>query len=221
MKINERLKLIGDLVEDKQTTLDIGCDHALLDIYLVKKNKNSKVIASDVKEGPLEQARLNIKREKLDNQIELRLGNGLDTYTNDINCVIISGMGGLNIIGILKNNLKIAKQIDTFILSPNNYLEEVKRFCCKIGFYIANEKLVKDKKFIYQVIVFKKGKKKYTNKEYFFGPILLQEKNDLFFSYYERELKSREIILKLLPKNYFTKRLKIKKEIKTIEEELH
>ena len=57
MKINERLKKIGDLVEANSFCLDVGCDHALLDIYLVKKNKNIKSIASDIKEGPLAQAK--------------------------------------------------------------------------------------------------------------------------------------------------------------------
>ena len=220
MKINDRLKKIGDLVETNSFCLDIGCDHALLDIYLVKQNKNIKAIGSDINEGPLAQARNNIKREKLEGKVKLRLGNGLDAYEEGIDTVIISGMGGRNIIGILKNNLKIAKKIDTFILSPNNYLEDVKRFCCKIGFYIATEELVKDKKFIYQIIVFKKGKKKYTKKDFFFGPILLQKKGLLFSEYYQRELKSREILMQLLPRNFLLKRIQTKKEINLLKKEL-
>ena len=60
MKINDRLKLIGDLVKANSFCLDVGCDHALLDIYLVKRNKNIKAIASDVAEGPLDIAKNNI-----------------------------------------------------------------------------------------------------------------------------------------------------------------
>ena len=63
MKINDRLKKIGDLVDANSFCLDIGCDHAFLDIYLVKKNKNIKAIASDIAEGPVKQAKDNIKRE--------------------------------------------------------------------------------------------------------------------------------------------------------------
>ena len=37
MKINARLKKIGDLVNANSLILDIGCDHALLDIYLIKE----------------------------------------------------------------------------------------------------------------------------------------------------------------------------------------
>ena len=220
MKINARLKTIGDLVEANSFCLDVGCDHALLDIYLVKRNKNIKTVASDIAEGPLNQAKKNIKRERLENQIETRLGDGLDTYTKDINTIIISGMGGRNIIGIFKKNLKALKTTDTIILSPNNYQEDVKRFLCKNGFYIENEEFVRDKRFIYQIIILKKGKRNYSKKEYFFGPIFLIKKGPLFREYYEREMKSREILLSLLPKNYRFKKYQTKKEIELIKKEI-
>ena len=221
MKINDRLKKIGDLVETNSFCLDVGCDHALLDIYLVKKKKNIKCIASDIAEGPIEAAKNNIKREKLENEIEVRLGDGLNTYSDDIDTVIISGMGGRSIIGILKNNIKITKKIDTFILSPNNYQIDVKKFLTKNGFYIYDEVLVKEKKFIYQIIIFKKGKKHYSKRDYFFGPILLEKKGVLFNEYYSRELKSREILIQLLPKNYRYKKYITRKEIKMLKEELN
>ena len=188
MKINSRLKKIGDLVEANSFCLDVGCDHAFLDIYLVTRNKNIKAIASDIAEGPLEQAKKNIKRERLEDKIEVRLGPGLTTYSKEINTIIISGMGGRNIIGICKDSPKVLKQVDTMIISPNNYQEDVKRYLTKNGFYIENEEFVKDKKFIYQIIILKKGKKKYTKKDYFFGPVFLIKKGPLFREYYEREL---------------------------------
>ena len=220
MKINDRLKKIGDLVDANSFCLDIGCDHAFLDIYLVKKNKNIKAIASDIAEGPLNQARDNIKREGLEDKIEVRLGNGLDTYTDEVNTIIISGMGGRNMIGIFKNNMKVLKNIDTIILSPNNYQIDVKKFLVKNGFYIDDEELVKDKKFIYQIIKFKKGKRHYSRKEYFFGPVLLQKKGALFEEYYKREKLSREILISILPKNYRYKKFITKREIKMIEDEV-
>lgn len=220
MKINSRLKKIGDLVESNSYCLDVGCDHALLDIYLVLKNKNIKTIASDVSIGPLEQAKKNIKKEGLEEKIEVRLGDGLSTYSNEINTIIISGMGGRNIIGICKESPKVLKKVETLIISPNNYQEDVKKYLTKVGFYIQNEEFVKDKKFIYQIIIFKKGKKKYTKKEYFFGPIFLEKKGPLFREYYERELKSREILQSILPKNFYYQKHKLKKEMKMIEEEI-
>lgn len=220
MKINARLKKIGDLVEANSFCLDVGCDHALLDIYLIHRDKNIKTIASDIAAGPLDQAKKNIKREHLEDVIETRLGPGLSTYTQEVNTIIISGMGGRNIIGICKDNLNILKKINTLIISPNNYQEDVKKYLCKHGFYISNEEFVKDKKFIYQIIILKRGKKKYTKKEYFFGPIFLEKKGPLFREYYDRELKTREILISMLPNNFRLKKYKLKKEIKMIKNEI-
>ena len=220
MKIPARLKKIGDLVEANSFCLDVGCDHALLDIYLVKQRKNIHTIASDIAEGPLEQARKNIKRERLENEIELRLGPGLSTYSSEVNTIIISGMGGRTIIGICKENPKVLKKVDTLVISPNNYQEDVKRYLCKSGFYLENEEFVKDNRFLYQILIFKHGKRKYTKKEYFFGPVFLIKKGPLFREYYEREMKSREILISLLPNNYRYKKYKIKKEIKMIKNEI-
>ena len=220
MKINARLKKIGDLVEANSFCLDVGCDHALLDIYLVHRNMNIRTVASDIAEGPLNQAKDNIKREHLEKEIETRLGPGLSTYTKEINTIIISGMGGRNIIGICKNDIKVLKTVDTLIISPNNFQEDVKRYLCKNGFYISNEEFVKDKKFIYQIIIFKKGKEKYSKEEYFFGPKFLEKKGPLFREYYLRELKSREILLTMLPNNYRLKKHSLKKEIQMIKNEI-
>lgn len=216
MKINERLKKVGDLVDTNSSILDIGCDHALLDIYLVKEDKVKKAVASDIKEGPLKSAKENINKYKLEKKIETRLGDGLDTYTDDIDTVVVSGMGGRTIIGIFKYKPKIVKKIDTIIVSPNNYQEDVRHFFTSVGFYIDKEELVKDGKIIYQIIKLKRGRKKYNKLDYFFGPILLQDKNKLFLEYYKRELKSREIILDILPKNHRLRKYKIKREIKMI-----
>ena len=220
MKINNRLKTIGDLVEKDSVCLDVGCDHALLDIYLVKQKKNIKAIASDIADGPIATAKNNIKREKLEGIIEVRQGDGLSTYTNDINTIIISGMGGRNMIGICKYKKDVLKKVNTFIVSPNNYQEDVKKYFTKNGFYIENEEFVRDNRFIYQIIIFKKGKRKYSKKDYFFGPVFLIKKGPLFREYYEKEKKSREILISLLPKNYRYKKYKLKKEIQMIQNEI-
>ena len=220
MKINARLKKIGDLAPANSFCLDVGCDHALLDIYLIYRNRNIKAVASDIADGPLNAAKQNIKREHLEDKIETRLGPGLSTYTDEIDTIIISGMGGRNIIGIFKDTPKVLKKVETIIISPNNYQEDVKKYLTKSGFYIENEEFVKDKNFIYQIIIFKKGKKKYTKKEYFFGPVFLIKKGPLFREYYERELKSREILLSLLPNNYKLKKYKIRKEMEMIKNEI-
>lgn len=215
IKINNRLKLIGDLVDKNDNVLDIGCDHGLLEIYLLKKK--IKVVGTDNKKGPLDICKSNLKKEKV--KCELRLGDGLDTYSDE-DTVIISGMGGINIIKILQKDVNKSKKVDKYILSPNNYIKDVRIYLNKLGYYIEDEKLIKDK-YIYTVIVFKKGKKRYNKKEYYFGPILLKNKNKLFNEYYKKDLNSKEIILKLLPKNDYYHRLLLHNNIKMIKKELN
>lgn len=222
MIVNKRLKEVSKLVDDGSSILDVGCDHAFLDIFLAqdKTKKLKKIVASDNKEGPLEQAKNNILQHKLSELIELRLGNGLDVYTSDIDTVIISGMGGRNMIGIFKAHPEHLKNINTFILSPNNFQVDLKKFLVKSNFKIEKEVLVKDGKYIYQVIKFVRGKAHYSSREYFFGPLLLKNKDKLFIEYYTRELKSRQIIIKLLPAGFSFRKIKLKKEIKIISLEL-
>ena len=127
MKINNRLKTIGDLVPLSSYPLDIGCDHALLSIYLVKEKDFSKTVASDNKSGPLKKAKENVNFYKVSDKVKLVNAEGLNSYTEGINTITISGMGGLNINKILDDNRKYLKNIDTLILSPNNYSLAVKR----------------------------------------------------------------------------------------------
>jgi tRNA (adenine22-N1)-methyltransferase len=214
INLNNRLKAIGDLVDSHSFVLDVGCDHGLLEVYLLKKKIN--IVGSDNKQGPLDNARKNYKNNHVKG--ELRLGDGLDTLKNE-DTVIISGMGGLNIIGILRKDLKKTKSVDTYILSPNNYIEQVRRFLVRLGYHIDNELLVKDK-YIYNIMVFKKGKKHYKKKEYYFGPILLKKKDKLFKEYYNRELDGALIIKNMLPKNQRYRRYLINKKIKKIKSEL-
>ena len=214
MKINNRLKTIGDLVPLSSYPLDIGCDHALLSIYLVKEKGLNKVVASDNKSGPLKKAKENVNFYKVSDKVKLVNAEGLNSYTEGIDTITISGMGGLNINKILDDNRKKLKNINTLILSPNNYSIAVKRKMIKLGYYIDDEVLVKEKNIIYQVLVFKKGKKYYSYKKLFLGPVLMTKKDALIKEYYQGLLNTKESLLKTLPKSFKSKIRLTKKEIK-------
>lgn len=218
MKINERLKKIGDLVPLSSYPLDIGCDHALLSIYLVKEKKIKKAIASDNKSGPLQKAKENINFYKVKDKIKLVKAEGLASYEEGIDTITISGMGGLNINKIIDNHKKLLKNINTLILSPNNYSIAVKRKLIKLGYHIINEQLVKDKNIIYQILVFTKGKKYYSYKKMFLGPILMTKKDELTKEYYKNLLDNKKKLLQSLPKSFRKKIRLTKKEIKYLED---
>ena len=217
MKINNRLKTIGDLVPLSSYPLDIGCDHALLSIYLVKEKGIKKAVASDNKSGPLKKAKENVKFYKVKDKVELIEAEGLNSYKEGIDTITISGMGGLNINRILENNKSYLKNINTIILSPNNYSIAVKRKLLKLGYYISDEKLVKENNIIYQILVFTKGRKYYSYKKLYLGPVLMTKEDELTKEYYKKELETKRSLLEALPKSFYSKIRLTKKEIKYLE----
>lgn len=218
IKISPRLEAIATLVPINSNVIDIGCDHGLLDIYLYQKRISSKIIASDINSLALNNAKENIKRNHLEGIIETRLGNGLDSLNQEdnIDTIIISGMGANTIIGIIKNNTKKLSNISTIIIQSNTKNELIRKEIIKIGYQINEEQIVKDNNKIYIIIRFIKAAKKtkYTSKELYFGPILLEKDSLLFKEYQKAELKKLLIIKKMIPKNKILERYKINKIIK-------
>ena len=216
IKLSKRLEAISSLIPNNSKIIDIGCDHGLLDIYLFQKKISKNIIASDINENALKNAKENIKKNKLENFIETRLGNGLDTLKeiDDIDTIIISGMGAHTVVGILKNNLHKLTKINTIVIQSNTKIEFLRKEVTKLNYLIEDELLIEDNKKIYTIIKFIKGKKKYSKKELFFGPILLKNNTQLFQENNKLELKKLELLLKVLPKGKIIDRYKIKKKIR-------
>ena len=218
IRLSKRLEAISSLIPNQSKVIDIGCDHGLLDIYLYQKKISTKIIASDVNESALNNAKENIKKNQLEDYIDTRLGNGLETLkeTDDIDTIIISGMGAHTAIGILKNNFNKLKNINTIVIQSNTKIEHLRKEITKLNFIIDDELLVEDNKKIYTIIKFVKGIKKYNKKELYFGPILLKKNTKLFQKNNQKEvekLKFLKLLLKILPKNKIIDRYKIKKKI--------
>ena len=214
--LSKRLEAVASLVEDNRSVIDIGCDHALLSIYIAKNKNPKKVIASDNKEGPLNGAKDNIKKYKVSDKVLVKLGDGVDPIEPDIDTIIIAGMGGLNTVGILKYKRDLYRNVDTIIISANTDVDFVRKEICKLGYHIDEELLIKDGNIVYPIIRFKLGKKHYKKIEYLLGPILIKKRENLFLDYLLKEKDTKEKILKLLPKKYILKRLQLKKELKEI-----
>ena len=78
MELSKRLEAVASLADPGETVADVGCDHGYVGIWLIQQKLFSKVIAMDVRPGPLEAARKNIQLYQVEDQIEIRLSDGLD-----------------------------------------------------------------------------------------------------------------------------------------------
>lgn len=211
IKLSKRLASIASNIDKEDKVVDIGCDHGYLSIYLKAVNGNKVVIATDINENALNMAKKNINKNSI--LIETRLGNGLDVIkNNEVDTIIISGMGGNTILNILKKNkLKYIKKI---VIQSNTDIPLIRKYINKLGYTIKNEQLIIDKNIYYIIITFTKGRHKYTKKELYFGPILLKENNDLFNEKKAIELNKLEEILKKIPSKKIITKYKLKKLIK-------
>ncbi len=211
MKINNRLKKLSSYIEDNSSFIDVGCDHALLGIYAVKTKNNIKVIASDIAEGPLKQARINIDKYNLSNDIKIKLGDGISTIEDYIDTIVISGMGGLNIVNILEEGKDRLNNIKRIVLSPNNFYKEVREKTKELGYKIVCEEMVLDKGKYYPIIVLEKGSITYSENELLFGHNVVN--NDVLDSYYDYLIDTYMKILKKLPEDSDNKKEEIEKQM--------
>lgn len=168
MNISKRLQAVATLVDVNARVIDVGCDHAYLDIYLTLNNGN-ECIATDINKNALEMAKKNIKKYNLEDKIETKLTDGLyDIKINKKDNIVISGMGTFTILDILKTN----KLSDTLIISANNNIDILREKIISFGYFIDSEIFIIDKKKPYVIIKFIKGIKKYNRIDIILGPIL-------------------------------------------------
>lgn len=205
--ISKRLKAVASLV-DTDSIIDVGCDHALLDIYLTKQGVKCR--ATDISANCIKMAKENICKSKLDNEIKLYVTNGINNLTiYDTDTIVICGMGTNQILNILngfnKNN--------PLILLSNNDIYTLRHEVIKLGYYIDKEIYIKDGKYGYIIIRFKKGYVKYKVNDYILGTI--RDKEYLQYLYnktYKNYLN--------ISKKCVIRRLKEKKILNIIKKEL-
>lgn len=204
-----RLKTLASFILATDKVADIGCDHGLLSIFLATQIGCKDIIASDVNQNALNNAIANIKQEKLEDKITTVLSDGLNNIdVNQIDTIVISGMGTSTILNILEDDGKLVN-VTKMVIQSNNNLDILRKEIVAKGFYIKDEVIVYENKKYYVIIEFLKGKKKYSAKELLYGPILLKKKYSV--DYYKSLLEKQLDILNKIPRKKIFLYLKNKK----------
>ncbi len=153
-KLSKRLSVIASLVPNGARVCDIGTDHGYLSIHLSKSGKAKKIIASDISPLPLENARKNIQIAGVED-IELRLCDGLaGIKENEVDTVIIAGMGGEVIAEILNNGSNKAKTKGlNIILQPTTSPEHLREYLFSNGYEILSDIPVFENGKLYSVML--------------------------------------------------------------------
>ena len=205
--ISLKLKAIAFFIEKNDNVVDIGCDHAYLDIYLSQNNLCKNIIASDVNKNALNNAINNIDKFCLSKNIKCILSDGLDNIdTKNIDTIVIAGMGTKTIKHILRNKEKL-KNIKKIILSSNNDHYALRKFMQKSNYTLVDEKIIYEKKHYYIISKYIKGKQKLSKKEMMFG--IYKKENLKYYKYLYEENKN---VLKKIPITKIKERNKLKKQ---------
>ena len=195
MKLSFRLQTIHDMVP-KGTVIDIGADHGKLVIALFKNGVVPHAYAVENKQGPYSRLVSAIKEAGLENDITPILSDGIKDLPGHVDTVIIAGMGGNNIIDILKKYPNKEKQIQTLIVDAHSCVPKLRQEVTKLGFIIADEKIIEEDGIYYEIIKFIRAKIAfYGDKDYEFGPILRSEKSQTFKEKYQTRIDEINLLL--------------------------
>ena len=95
--------------------LDVGTDHGYVPIHLVKNKRVISAIAADISGSSLQKAKDEIKKNNLSDVIFVREGNGLQVITDkdEVDTVVIAGMGGVLISDILEEASHLSRKEDS------------------------------------------------------------------------------------------------------------
>lgn len=174
----ERLKAIAEMLRPGQPVADIGADHALLSIYLVDKQIASRVIATELGEGPYQRLCKAVDSSPYADRIMVRQGDGLQPLQpGEVSSIVIAGMGGDTMVQVFSCDWNKAGSFNSFVLQPMSRPGALRSALARKGWQLKNEKLVWQNRHFFSIIMAVPGNQPYNLSplELDAGPILLRQ----------------------------------------------
>ncbi|MGY0692899.1 tRNA (adenine(22)-N(1))-methyltransferase [Virgibacillus sp. FSP13] len=194
INLSNRLKKVALFLPRGANFADIGSDHAYLPCYVCLKDSAAKAIAGEVNVGPFNSAKTTVQAYQLSDKIDVRLGDGLQVIEKDeVEQVVIAGMGGSLIQSILENGKNKLDNVEHIIAQPNVDAKGVRKWLTAHNFRLTDEELVEENGHFYEIINAAKRHNdsplnNWTEKELLFGPFLLAKQTSTFYRKWQYEL---------------------------------
>ena len=216
--LSERLETIYKMVPQGMAA-DIGADHGKLMIALYEGGIVSHGYAVENKKGPQNRLVKALEEKGIEEEIIPLFSDGIKDVPDNVHTIIIAGMGGNLIIDILKKYPQKTKNIQTLIIDAHTAVPKVRKEVSKLGFVIADEKIVREDGIFYEIIKFLRADiASYGENDIEFGPILRNEKSATFKEKYNSRIFEIDQLLKNknLPKERIEQLSKEKEKIQSI-----
>ena len=185
-----RIEIICSYLDDCQSFADVGCDHGYCTLNAFNSGKCKTAVISDVSAKCLAKAQTLLKQYIDSGVCKSVCCDGLKGIPKDTEQVLIAGMGGMEIIKILKEGFIPQK----FVLQPMKNCKLVREYLLDNGCKLTVDDMFYDGKYYFII----KGERsensqKYSNLELYFGRDSL--KNPLFKEYAQAEIEKKESFL--------------------------
>lgn len=191
--MTERIEKLISCIPQVNTFADIGCDHGYCSKGVLERGLAKKVYIADISDNCLQKAKQLLKTYIDNKSVFSFVTDGLKGLPKDIDCALIAGMGGEEIIKILKRESQLSNYL---VLQPMKNVDKVRETVVSLGYQITlDEVYFLDKKF-YDILVLKKGKDSLTKQEIIFGRTNLQNKSLDFIERLKNQKNTLNSILK-------------------------
>ncbi len=174
---------------------DIGSDHAYLPVALLRRGAIAMAVAGEVALTPFRAAERTVGENGLEQQISVRLANGLAAIEPEdgITAISLCGMGGETIRDILDSGKARLSGQERLILQPNGGEQPLRQWLMENDYRILCEEVLRENRFYYEIIVAERaGPVTYTAEELYFGPLQLQARTPVFLAKWQRLLRQKQ-----------------------------
>lgn len=199
MDKSKRIEFIVSNLEKVTTLADIGTDHGYVPLLALRNELCEKAIACDINKEPLAKGKLNAILEGIDDKIEFRLGNGFEPLNiNEVEEVVIAGMGGNLIRDIIQKDLSKVASCNYLVLIPAQNPEVLREYLYKNDFEVITEDLCFDEGIYYELFKVRKAEGQATELDsiyYEISPMLLRSKHPLMKDYIDYKIDEYNRIL--------------------------
>ncbi|RMQ50298.1 putative SAM-dependent methyltransferase [Pseudomonas cichorii] len=193
--LSMRLERVAAHVPMGARLADIGSDHGYLPVALVRRGVVVAAVAGEVALTPFHAAQRSVRENELDEQISVRLANGLAAIEpgDGITAISLCGMGGETIRDILDSGHAHLSGQELLIMQPNGGEQPLRQWLMDNGYRILCEEVLQENRFDYEIIVAERsGPVLYCAEELYFGPLQMQARSPAFLLKWQRMLRQKQ-----------------------------
>jgi tRNA (adenine22-N1)-methyltransferase len=184
-----RIDAILSMIPSCGTAADIGTDHGLVALGVLRRGIAGRVIATDISAASLSKARALAEAAGVSN-METRLGDGLRPLApGEADAAVLAGMGGRLIARILADQDEVARRLYYLILQPLHSVRDLRRWLYENRYRILSERLAGEGSRYYHVMKVIPGQDELVLPLHMeIGRKLIEERDPLLPSYLKHQM---------------------------------